>query len=101
MAIGLAGVQCWPVPVKALKCHDGARLVGRLVRRLSRGMPCSPARRCDPCQTCLLPPAGGDVVNVLFAALLGGFALGQAAPNMQYFMQASARLLLGSHVPVP
>ena len=41
------------------------------------------------------------MVNVLFAALLGGFALGQAAPNMQYFMQASARLLLGSHVPVP
>lgn len=26
---------------------------------------------------------GGDVVNVLFAALIGGFALGQAAPNMQ------------------
>ena len=27
--------------------------------------------------------AGGDVVNVLFAALMGGFALGQAAPNLQ------------------
>ncbi|KAK9810283.1 hypothetical protein WJX72_007941 [[Myrmecia] bisecta] len=28
---------------------------------------------------------GGDVMNVLFAALIGGFALGQAAPNLQYF----------------
>ena len=29
--------------------------------------------------------AGGDVMSVLFAALIGGFALGQAAPNLQYF----------------
>ena len=29
------------------------------------------------------------MVNVLFAALIGGFALGQAAPNLQYFTQAS------------
>ena len=33
---------------------------------------------------------GGDVLNVLFAALIGGFALGQAAPNIQYFQQGSA-----------
>lgn len=25
------------------------------------------------------------MVSVLFAALIGGFALGQAAPNLQYF----------------
>ncbi len=30
-------------------------------------------------------PTGGDVMSVLFAALLGGFALGQAAPNIQFF----------------
>ncbi|EFN58606.1 hypothetical protein CHLNCDRAFT_34209 [Chlorella variabilis] len=36
---------------------------------------------------------GGDVVNVLFSALIGGFALGQAAPNAQYFQQASRQLL--------
>jgi ATP-binding cassette subfamily B (MDR/TAP) protein 1 len=35
-------------------------------------------------------PAGGDVVNVLFSALIGGFALGQAAPNLQYFAQGKA-----------
>ena len=35
--------------------------------------------------------AGGDVVNVLFAPLIGGFALGQAAPNLQYFTQARLR----------
>jgi ABC-type multidrug transport system fused ATPase/permease subunit len=38
---------------------------------------------------------GGDVVNVLFSALIGGFALGQAAPNVQYFQQgkvAGARI---------
>lgn len=29
--------------------------------------------------------AGGKVMNVLFAALSGGFALGQAAPNFPYF----------------
>lgn len=34
--------------------------------------------------------AGGDVLNVLFAALIGGFALGQAAPNAQYFQQGKA-----------
>jgi ATP-binding cassette subfamily B (MDR/TAP) protein 1 len=28
---------------------------------------------------------GGDVMNVLVAALLGGFSLGQAAPSLQYF----------------
>ncbi|KAL4457545.1 hypothetical protein ABPG75_012410 [Micractinium tetrahymenae] len=33
---------------------------------------------------------GGDVVAVLFSALIGGFALGQAAPNMQYFIQGRA-----------
>ncbi len=27
-------------------------------------------------------------MSVLFAALLGGFALGQAAPNLQYFATA-------------
>jgi ATP-binding cassette subfamily B (MDR/TAP) protein 1 len=32
--------------------------------------------------------AGGDVMSVLFAALLGGFALGQAAPNIQFFAAA-------------
>ena len=30
-------------------------------------------------------PAGGSVLTVLFAALIGGFALGQAAPNVQFF----------------
>ena len=34
--------------------------------------------------------AGGDVMNVLFAALIGGFALGQAAPNLQYFQKGKA-----------
>ncbi len=34
--------------------------------------------------------AGGDVMNVLFAALIGGFALGQAAPNLQYFQRGKA-----------
>jgi len=38
---------------------------------------------------CTVVFAGGDVANVLFAALFGGFALGQAAPNLQYFAQAS------------
>lgn len=33
---------------------------------------------------------GGDVLNVLFSALIGGFALGQAAPNLQYFQQGKA-----------
>ncbi|GAB4820940.1 hypothetical protein N2152v2_007986 [Parachlorella kessleri] len=33
---------------------------------------------------------GGDVLNVLFAAIIGGFALGQAAPNFQYFATARA-----------
>jgi ATP-binding cassette, subfamily B (MDR/TAP), member 1 len=28
---------------------------------------------------------GGDVMQVLFAAVIGGFALGQAAPSLQYF----------------
>lgn len=45
---------------------------------------------------------GGDVVNVLFSALIGGFALGQAAPNVQYFQQgkvAGARIfeIMGRH----
>jgi ATP-binding cassette subfamily B (MDR/TAP) protein 1 len=38
---------------------------------------------------------GGDVLNVLFAALIGGFALGQAVPSWQYFGQgqvAAARV---------
>ncbi len=30
------------------------------------------------------------MINVLFAALIGGFALGQAAPNLQYFTQVRA-----------
>lgn len=30
---------------------------------------------------------GGDVLNVIFAAIIGGFALGQAAPSFQYFLQ--------------
>jgi ATP-binding cassette subfamily B (MDR/TAP) protein 1 len=30
---------------------------------------------------------GGDVLNVIFAAIIGGFALGQAAPSVQYFLQ--------------
>ena len=30
-------------------------------------------------------PAGGKVMNVLFAAIVGGFSLGQAAPNFQFF----------------
>ena len=35
-------------------------------------------------------PAGGDVMNVLFAALIGGFALGTAAPCLQYFQKGKA-----------
>lgn len=35
-------------------------------------------------------PAGGQVVNVLFAALIGGFALGMAAPNIQHFVAGRA-----------
>lgn len=34
--------------------------------------------------------AGGRVLSVLLSALLGGFALGQAAPNFQYFSRACA-----------
>lgn len=30
--------------------------------------------------------AGGQVLNVLFAAIIGGFALGMAAPNIQHFV---------------
>lgn len=33
---------------------------------------------------------GGEVLNVLMAALVGGFALGQAAPNMRYFQEGRA-----------
>lgn len=33
---------------------------------------------------------GGAVVNVLYAAILGGVALGQAAPNIQYFVAGKA-----------
>ena len=33
---------------------------------------------------------GGGVVNVLYAAILGGVALGQAAPNIQYFISGKA-----------
>ena len=29
-------------------------------------------------------------MNVLFASLIGGFALGQAAPNLQYFQKGKA-----------
>ena len=29
-------------------------------------------------------------MNVLFAALIGGFALGQAAPNLQYFQKGKS-----------
>lgn len=45
---------------------------------------------------CTLPLpfcTGGDVVSVLYAAFLGGFAIGQAAPNLQYFIQASDKRL--------
>ena len=35
------------------------------------------------------------MVNVLFAAVLGGFALGQAATNLQYFTQASVAIFEG------
>ena len=38
---------------------------------------------------------GGQVLTVLFSILIGGFALGQAAPNVQYFQQgqvAGARI---------
>lgn len=41
-------------------------------------------------QTSVCIPAGGDVMNVLFAALIGGFALGTAAPNLQYFQKGKA-----------
>ncbi len=34
--------------------------------------------------------AGGEVMNVLFAALIGGFAVGQAAPNLKYFQRGKA-----------
>lgn len=33
---------------------------------------------------------GGDVLNVVFAALLGSFSLGMAAPNLQYFAKGAA-----------
>ena len=33
---------------------------------------------------------GGEVLNVLFAALIGGFALGMAAPNIQHFVAGCA-----------
>eukprot|EP00887_Chlorella_sp_A99_P002677 scaffold6.g2677.t1 len=33
---------------------------------------------------------GGQVINVLFAALIGGFSLGQAAPHFQHFQQGRA-----------
>ncbi|KAA6419418.1 MAG: ATP-binding cassette transporter [Trebouxia sp. A1-2] len=33
---------------------------------------------------------GGEVMNVLFAALIGGFSLGQAAPNLKYFQRGKA-----------
>ena len=42
------------------------------------------------CCCCCCRVTGGEVLNVLFAALIGGFALGQAAPNLQYFQQAKA-----------
>ncbi len=31
--------------------------------------------------------SGGEVLNVIFAAIIGGFALGHAVPSLQYFMQ--------------
>eukprot|EP00775_Hariotina_reticulata_P008041 gene8041-8236_t len=33
---------------------------------------------------------GGDVVNVMFAALMGSFSLGMAAPQLQYFSKGAA-----------
>lgn len=45
-----------------------------------------PVRSTQPDDT----TAGGQVMNVLFAALIGGFALGQAAPNLQYFQKGKA-----------
>lgn len=40
--------------------------------------------------------SGGDVMSVLVAVLTGGFAIGQAAPNIQYFVKgrtAGARIM--------
>jgi ATP-binding cassette, subfamily B (MDR/TAP), member 1 len=34
--------------------------------------------------------SGGDVLSVLFAALIAGFSAGQAAPSIQYFQQGKA-----------
>ena len=34
--------------------------------------------------------AGGDVLNALFAALIGGLAIGQTAENLQYFQRGRA-----------
>lgn len=33
--------------------------------------------------------SGGQVVTVLFSAVVGGFALGQGSPNLQYFQKAA------------
>jgi ATP-binding cassette, subfamily B (MDR/TAP), member 1 len=33
---------------------------------------------------------GGDVVQVITAALIGGFSLGQAAPNLAHFVAGRA-----------
>lgn len=38
----------------------------------------------------ILALAGGEVLNVLFAALIGGFALGMSAPNIQHFVTGCA-----------
>lgn len=32
--------------------------------------------------------AGGQVINVLMAAIMGGYSLGQAAPNLEHFQTA-------------
>jgi hypothetical protein len=93
MGAGRCGVS-WKArePLTAEGCSAG------------RGLSCanpsiSPNPTTPPPNTHHAPPRpsapGGDVVNVLFSALIGGFALGQAAPNVQYFQQgkvAGARI---------
>jgi len=46
-------------------------------------------------------PTGGEVINVLFSALIGGFALGQAAPNLQYFVQVRGKLVVWGLLCLP
>ena len=73
---------CWADP--------GARAAAGVRQEQAGGRPgsapaaCRHANNARPGLVILLTTAaGGDVMSVLFAALLGGFALGQAAPNLQ------------------